>query len=183
MIFFFFDTEVWRDIIGFEGLYMVSNLGRIKSLDRVVLKSDGRYCTFHGRIMKQYPTTTCRYLTVRLSKNCKLPHFLVHILVAKAFYGDYDKGLEINHIDGNVLNNRIDNLEIVTHQENIDHSVATGLKHDYGERHVFAKLTNKQAQWVREQAALGVKQKDIAAQLGVSKQLINVVVLNKRYVK
>lgn len=133
--------------------------------------------------MKQAPTTRCRYLVVDLCKNGHRKHLLVHVLVAKAFFGNYDKSLEVNHIDGNIHNNHISNLELVTHIENIAHSIKTGLKHDYGENHVHAKMTNEQARIIRKRVENGEKQKDIAAEFGVSKQMINSIVKYKTYFK
>lgn len=183
MMFFFFDTEIWKDVYGYEGLYEVSNYGNVRSLDRIVLMQNGKTCTFHGRIMRQAPTTTCRYLVTDLCKNGKRTHFLTHILVAKAFFGNYDKNLEVNHIDGNIYNNHVSNLELITHVENIAHSIRIGLKCDYGEKHVHAKITNEQARIIRIRAANGEKQKDIAADLKLSKQFINSVVNYKTYFK
>lgn len=183
MFIFYFDGEVWLDIPGYEGLYQASSYGRVRSLDRVLLRKDGRPCTYRGHIMRQAPTTTCRYLVTDLCIDGKRTHYLTHILVARTFYGVYDSSLEVNHIDGNVYNNHISNLELVTHADNIRHSIETGLKRDYGEQHVHAKLTNEQARQVRLRVANGKKQKDVAADLGVSKQLINSIVLYKTYFK
>lgn len=182
-MYFYFYEETWKPIPEYEGLYEVSDFGRVRSLNRVVKCKDGRQCTFHGRIMVQAPSTTCKYLITDLCKDGHRAHFLTHILVAKAFFGLYDKSLEVNHKDGNIYNNQVSNLELITHYENIRHSVETGLKRDYGENHVHAKLTNLQAQQVRVRVARGEKQKDIAEELGVSKQLINSIVLYKTYFK
>lgn len=181
MVFFFF--ERWLPVKGYEGLYEVSDTGLVRSLDRVLPRSDGRKCTYYGRILYQAPTTTCRYLVVNLCKDGTRVHHLVHNLVARTFLNNYDKSLEVNHIDGNVLNNNIANLELISHQDNIQHSIDTGLKRDYGENHVHAKLTNEQARQVRLRVSRGEKQKDVAADLGVSKQLINSIVLYKTYFK
>lgn len=181
-MFFFYDPEIWRPVLGYEGLYEVSNYGRVKSLTRITLGKHGRYCTFYGRMLKQRPSTTCKYLITDLCKNGKRIHFLTHILVAKAFLGDY-QGLEVNHKNGNIYDNHLSNLEVISHYENIQHSIQMGLKRDCGEKHVHAKITNNQAQLIRKRVANGEKQKDIAIELGVSKQLINSVVLNKTYIK
>ena len=91
--------------------------------------------------------------------------------------------MEVNHKNGNTLDNRVVNLEVVTHQENIDHSVSTGLKNDYGEKHVNAKLTNKQAEEIRMAHRRGVMQVDLAEAYGVHKQTICNIVHNKTYIK
>lgn len=180
---FFFWLERWKDIVGYEGLYEVSDFGRVRSLDRVLPRKDGRSCSFRGRIIMQASTTTCKYLVVDLCKDSHRKHHLAHILVAKAFLGEYEKGLEVNHKDGNIYNNHISNLEVVTHAENIRHSIVTGLKQDYGEKHVHAKFTNEQANIIRFRVKNGEKQKDLAHEFGVNKQTICSIVNYKTYTK
>lgn len=181
MMFFFF-TEKWKDIPNYEGLYQVSSYGRVRSLDRIVIDKNGRRSIRYGKTIAQRATTTCHYMVVDLCKNGIRKHLLTHRVVASAFLGLCD-GLEVNHIDGNYLNNKVNNLELVTHQENIDHSIKMGLKCDYGEKSVHAKVTNKQAEWIRQQVYNGRKQKDVAKELGLSKQLINRIVNYKGYIK
>ena len=177
-------AEEWREVDGFEGCYQVSSLGRVRSIDRYVERSDGRLAFCKGRILIPFQGTTCNYLSVQLSKNGVPSKHLLHRLVAKAFLGlDSDTVLEVNHKDGNRHNNVVDNLEVVSHQQNIDHSRITGLKDDYGEKHKRAKLTNQQAADARTMWKQGVKQKDIAELFGVSKQVINDVVNYKTYTR
>lgn len=177
-------TEEWRDIAEFEGFYQASSLGRIRSVDRYVICADGRKYFCKGRILTTFQGTTCNYLSVQFSKENVPSKHLVHRLIAKTFLGLDDlSALEVNHIDGNRHNNQVTNLEIVTHQQNIDHSVSTGLKNDYGELHKRARLTNGQARMAREMWSKGVQQKDIAEMYGVSRQLINNVIRNKTYIR
>lgn len=122
-----FEKEIWKDIRGYEDLYQVSNYGRVKSLERVL--SNGRLWKEH--ILSQ--ETNHGYKRVCLSKNKKLKHFRVHILVAEAFIFDKTtfksmpdenrdeidlNTLLINHKDENKLNNRVDNLEWCTSKYN-----------------------------------------------------------------
>jgi len=98
--------EVWRDIEGYEGLYQVSNLGRVKSL--------------HGlseRIMKNR-NVSGGYQALLLTKNKISKNFLVHRLVAQAFIPNLEGKPEVNHINEDKTNNRVDNLEWMTHIEN-----------------------------------------------------------------
>jgi len=109
--------EVWKDINGYEGMYQVSNLGRIKSLsDRF-----GR-----ERVLKLYNCTNNRYKSVYLYKNKERKYFSVHRIVAKAFIPNPKNKKEINHIDGNGFNNKVSNLEWVTKNENMKHAVLNG---------------------------------------------------------
>ena len=108
---------------------------------------------------------------------------MTHILVARTFLDNFDKGLEVNHKDGNILNNNLSNLELVTHQKNIDHSVITGLKNDYGENSSNSALTNVQANEIRLRWKSGEKQNALALEYGVSKQTVNNIVHFKTYFK
>ena len=95
----------WKEIQGFEGLYKISNEGKI-------------YSNKINAIMKTYINNN-GYECVQLTKNKKRKHFLVHRLVAGAFCSGYQDNLVVNHIDGNRLNNRSSNLEWCTTKENI----------------------------------------------------------------
>jgi hypothetical protein len=102
--------EQWRDIKGYEGLYQVSNLGRVKSMKRTTTK---------GGILKHDIVTG--YLRVSLCKNNIRKNYLIHRLVAENFIGYRDSPMQINHKDFNRQNNRPENLEWVTRKENIKH--------------------------------------------------------------
>lgn len=110
--------EIWKDIPNYEGLYQVSNLGRVKSLDRVV-ERNGIPMILKGRILKT-PVNKCGYCRVNLSKNGNSLHKTIHQLVAIVFLNHKPNGLKlvINHKDFNKLNNNSSNLEIVTNREN-----------------------------------------------------------------
>lgn len=176
--------EEWRDIEGYEGYYQVSSLGRVRSVKRVVLKSDGIWMNCKSTILRPFIGTTANYLETQLSKDNIPKKFLIHRLVAYAFLGlTPNSSLEVNHKDGNRHNNAVQNLEVVTHQENINHSIRTKLKNDYGELHKRAVLTNAQAAEIRQKWRDGSKQVDLANYYGVSKQTICSVVHNKTYIK
>lgn len=111
-------VEVWKDIAGYENLYQVSNIGRIKSLPR---DTKNQYA-FQERILKQ-SFDKYGYLVVGLSGKT----YKVHRLVAEAFLTKIKGKDIINHKDGNKTNNCINNLEWCTNQENIIHAYRTGL--------------------------------------------------------
>ena len=105
--------EVWHDVVGYEGLYMVSNLGRVKRV--------GKSCGARvGRIMKPIESTN-KYIQVCLSRNSRPRIFRVHRLVAEAFLPKVDGKEYVNHIDGNRANNMVSNLEWCTASENAHH--------------------------------------------------------------
>ena len=108
----------WRPVKGFEGLYEVSNLGQVKSLN---------YNRTKGTKILKLGMGTNGYLRVNLYKNGKGYAKKVHRLVASAFIPNIDNKPQVNHIDGDKTNNRASNLEWVTGKENINHAYNTGL--------------------------------------------------------
>lgn len=108
----YFD-EIWKDIEGYEGLYQVSNYGRVKSLKN---KSNHK----NELIMKQ--AIVCGYKKICLSKNSIQKMYSVHRLVAIAFIKNPLNKEEVNHKDGNKQNNKANNLEWVTSSENMKHA-------------------------------------------------------------
>ena len=102
--------EIWRDIKNYEGLYQVSNLGRVKSLSRYIRHWRGGLLFREGRIMTPR-VNKYGYLQLSLNKNGKYKTFTVHQLVAKAFVPNPNKFPAVNHIDENKTNNIVDNLE------------------------------------------------------------------------
>lgn len=105
--------EVWKDVVGYEGLYQVSNLGRVKSLKSNQL--------LKPKIAKD------GYVQIVLYNNNRKTLY-IHRLVASAFLDNPKDKAEVNHIDNNPSNNRLDNLEWVTHKENMEWSVKQGRK-------------------------------------------------------
>jgi hypothetical protein len=106
--------EIWKPIKSFEGLYEVSNLGRVRSLRRDIImrtrqRNDG-------------------YVSCTLSNCGKVKNKLIHRLVAEAFIPNHKNKPEVNHIDGNKQNNCIRNLQWVTASENQIHSIKIGLR-------------------------------------------------------
>lgn len=118
--------EIWKDIDGYEGYYQISNFGRVKSLARFVFNKDGSLQRFKKETIKSPKLDKDGYLKVTLSVNGNNKTFPIHRLVANAFLQNGNSELEVNHIDLNRKNNRIDNLEWVTHVDNVRHSVSQG---------------------------------------------------------
>lgn len=176
--------EKWCDIENYQGYYQISSFGRVRSINRYITRIDGRVCFIPSRILKPFQGKTCNYLCVQLCKDNVTEKFMIHRLVAKAFLGLKDKStLEVNHINGNRHDNTVDNLELVTHQQNINHSISHFLKNDYGEKSTNSKLSNNQAEEIRQKWFDGVKQVDLANEYNVSKQTICKIVHYKAYFK
>lgn len=114
------NDEIWKPIKGFEGYYKVSNCGRAKSVQRIVKNSNTSTRIVKERILKS-AIGSHGYLAVRLSKNGKTKVFTIHVLVATAFKDHIPNGhkIVVDHIDGNKLNNYIDNIQLITHRKNL----------------------------------------------------------------
>lgn len=109
--------ENWKDIKGYEGLYQVSNLGRIKSLEF----RNHKYNFQKEKILKPNKSGTCKYLAITLSKNKKRKRYLIHRLVAETFISNPYNFAQINHKDENKQNNCENNLEWCTRNYNMNY--------------------------------------------------------------
>lgn len=104
--------EIWKDIPNYEGFYQASNLGRIKSLERIDAIGRKR----KERILK--PRLGCGYYRVVLYKNSIVKAYLVHRLVWIAFNGQIPENMQVNHLDERPINNALSNLNLMTPKEN-----------------------------------------------------------------
>ena len=116
------EQELWKDIDGYEGRYQASNRGRIRSLNRIFTNCRGRKQSFRERILKP-ENVFDGYERVCLSKNGRYKHFRVATLVYEAFNGSIPEGLEIDHINGDRTDNRLENLRVCTHKVNCNNPI------------------------------------------------------------
>lgn len=168
-----FVQEEWRAVPDFEGLYEVSNLGRVRSLDRIIYKRNVRNGPIiptrrRGKILRANPDTH-GYPTLHLCVGGVDKASLVHHLVLRAFVGERPAGQECRHLDGIRANARLDNLAWGTPLENIQDKFRHGtVRVPRGSEHKLSKLTAVAVRDIRSRASLGEAVGSIAAQYGVS---------------
>ena len=151
------EQEIWKDVVGYEGLYEVSSFGRVRSCYRFSERhyTDGRGTVtayLGGKIMNISTYKREGYCYVSLSKNNIKKKHKIHRLVAIAFIKnpkpkEFDM---INHIDGNVANNNVSNLEWTNNSGNQIHAIETGLNKFVGTNSHWSKLTEEQVRFIRE---------------------------------
>lgn len=159
--------ETWKTIAGYEGLYEVSNMGRVRSLTRLssYRNRSGRMDerVIKGKLLRPQSQRS-GYLHVGLSKDGIVTTYRVHRLVAAVFVDNPEGLYEVNHIDEDKTNNRADNLEWCDHKYNNSY----GSKPLRGERNPMAKLTIEDVDEIRYRRASGEMLKTIAADFGIS---------------
>ena len=157
---------MWKDVVGFEGRYLVSNMGAI-------------FSTFSNREILQYVRSGKRgYPTVKLYRDGSKKTMPVHRLVLEAFVGKRLDGYECAHINGIKTDNRLENLTWSTPREN------NGMKEAHGtlltkERHPMAKLTNKNVDRIRVLISEKIPYSKIAKEYEVSKSTIGFIAVGK----
>lgn len=143
-------VEIWKDVIGFEGIYQVSNLGRVKSLKRTKKDTIGRVREYPEIVLKQMLSEK-GYLQVNLyilSRN--VPQRVARV-VAQSFIPNPENKSQVNHINGIKTDNRVENLEWNTSLENIRHSIVNNLKKTArGEQSGASKFKDEDIRYIRE---------------------------------
>ena len=153
-------TEIWLPIEGYENLYEVSNLGRVRRLESVVNCKNGVTKKFPGKILK--PGTNRGYLLVTLYKNGIHRNYYLHRLVATAFIPNPDKKPQVNHLSEDKLNNSVENLEWCSAKENTN----------YGTRNKRISEKRKKAIYCQELDEIFSSAGDAAEQLGLKRSNI-----------
>ena len=148
-------AEIWKDVQGYEGLYQVSNLGRIKSLGRFVDRLASGHCWQEERILKPHKTKY-GYLNVILSKKGKTKTFSVHRWVALAFIPNPENKPQIDHINADKTNNTVNNLRWVTCKENINNPL-TLVKITGKNNYLYGKNLSEETKQKIRKAHLGKK--------------------------
>jgi hypothetical protein len=159
--------ESWRPVVGLEKTHLVSDLGRVQSITRVVRNSAKGVRTVRGRILKPYAHTG-GYVAILLSVQMVRTHHYVHRMVCEAWHGPGPDGCEVLHRDGNKKNNTPDNLRWGTRFENLADNAIHGIK-PIGESHGMAKLTEEKVLRIRADSRMSG---EIAKDYGVCSETI-----------
>jgi hypothetical protein len=170
-------NERWKAIEGYEGIYEISDHGRVKSLYQPAKPGQGNYAR-EEQILK--PDLVAGYHRVRLYKDRKPKRHLVHRLVAKHFCDGYAEGLECCHNDGNPLNNHYTNLRWDTRKGNAADRVKHGTQ-QRGEQNSTSKLTDSKVISIVDDLNSGMKETEIAKKHNVYRTTINRIKLGRTW--
>lgn len=169
------------DIKGYEGVYAISDDGRVYSHSRLVKASFGRMILMKGRWLKQNVNAN-GYLYVSLYNDNGRRNCLVHRIVAQHYLGNGEPSQQVNHIDGCKSNNSVANLEWVTPSGNVLHSYKIGIREAIrGEDNANAKITESDAKKIKELVSNGAKQCDVADQFGIHNSIVSRIVRGKAW--
>ena len=170
------NKETWKAIPGFEGYYEVSDLGRVRSLDREFIDKMGRLRSYEGVVLKTETGSRTGREYVMLYTREKRKNRTVHSLVAEAFIGERPKGYHVLHSDGDCLNNKLSNLSYDTQSENMNDM------YRYGSKNPRGKLSIEQVLEIRKLYATGkYKQYELAKRYKVSPDNISRIVTRKSF--
>ena len=175
--------EIWKDIIGCEGYYQVSNFGRVKRLKRLTLRKNGRLLPVKEKFLKETKQKS-GYLTSFLCIGKQQKTKYIHRLVAQAFIPNPENKPQVNHINGIKNDNRVENLEWCTNKENHIHAVKNKLKFVSGQENYNSKLTEEEVYIIKglfEYTSLN--NNCISEIFNVTPQNINLIRKNKTWKK
>lgn len=175
------DSEIWKDIPNFIGIYQCSSFGRVKSLNRVIFDKHGFLRKVSEKLLK--PNLRFGYPTVSLSKPGALKRFFIHRLVAELFIPNPNNLPQVNHKDGSRDNYSIENLEWTTQQQNIIHAIKIGsFKIRHGEQVGTSKLEESDVLKIRELYDGGNwTYKKLGKEFGVSSAQICIIIKRKAW--
>lgn len=174
--------EQWKDIKDYQGLYMISDIGRVKSLGRTMILPTGGILNLKERILRQ--RVNKGYMIVGLSKRSKKFSVKVHRLVAEAFIENPENKKQVNHKFGNKKDNRVISLEWATGHENMKHSFANGFHVSpakKGESNGRSKLTNSKVKRIRALSLQGKSLRVLGEKYKVSSTLIAMIIKRKAW--
>ena len=163
---------------GYEDYLLVSSEGRVRSVDRTIIRSNGRDYNHSGKLKKLIKIKS-GYLQVGVTDTSKKLHktLYVHRLVAETFIPNTENKPQVNHKDGNKLNNSVHNLEWATQNENMKHAYDSKLKYGLsGENNPTSKLREDDVRFIRES---NLKNVELSKMFNVSKSNITSIIKRK----
>jgi len=180
--------EIWKGIPGYEDYYIISNLGRVKSLERICYYNVNKTNIRNSRLKKERILTTSidafGYQSVNISLNAKNKILKIAKLIAIAFIPNPENHPIINHINGVKSDNRIENLEWCTHKHNVNHAIETGLLvFKLGSDNANSKFSHNDILKIKKdfKENPNIIVKDYASELGVSRVTIWRILSKKTY--
>lgn len=178
-------NETWRDVKNYEGLYQVSNLGRVRSLDRELLSYNkrSRRASVHvkpGRILKPRVKDNF-YLYVGLCKDGVTHNKYIHQLVAQSFLDNPDSLPVVNHLDSDRQNNLLENLEWATYSRNVNHCIDSGRKTDLGIGSPNTTITLEEIENIKSLRTSGLTYRKIADKTGWSQSCVGQICRGTRH--
>ena len=174
-------VEQWKPIVGYEGLYEVSDQGRVRSLDRWLSCRDGQRQWHRGRVLKQFSNGN-GYQGVSLSNLCNgynPKRLYVHSLVLESFVGPRPNGHQAAHNDGDRSNNRLSNLRWATVSDNLADKLDHGT-HQFGEQNPVAILSEADVLSIRHRYYRGIGA-TLAREYGVNPGTIYSIVKKRNW--
>lgn len=174
------ELEVWKPVAEYEDLYMVSNYGRVKSLPKIVVYSNGKMYKYEEKVLKLNYSNG--YRTVSFVKSKVKATQKVHGLVGNIFVPNPENKPFLNHLDGDRSNNYYKNLEWSTNSENQLHAYnVLGVKAVKGEQNGQSRLTESQVREIRGIRSTGTTYKCIAIRFGVCQEAIRKICLRRMW--
>ena len=176
-------NEIWKPIKNYETKYLVSNLGRVKGLDRTKIGKSGKVYPVKGKVLSTGGKSKT-YSQVILHNESERSYPLIHRLVAEAFIPNPENKPQVNHIDGDKRNNIYNNLEWATGSENQLHAYKTGLQsHQYGDDRYCSKLKEVEVKEIKKMIRNNERTTDIARKYGVNSVTITDIKMQRTWVR
>jgi len=176
-------SEIWKAVVGYEGMYEVSNLGSVKSIERVtqrVQKGSVVKQPIKESLLTRRPHVDTGHLQVMLSKNGRRQNQYVHDLVTRAFLGPKPAGMQVCHGDGNSGNARLSNLRYDTPTGNASDRLLHGTD-ARGANNPGAKLDEAKVRRIRVLISEGLSTTEIGKQMNISRQTVNDIKMGRRW--
>lgn len=173
------NKEIFKDIKGYEGLYQISNLGKVKRIPRNIVNKNG-YSLLKEMFLTPY-VDDVGYFRIGLKLNSKTTHRRIHRLIATTFIPNPENKPQVNHINGIKTDNRLENLEWVTSLENTNHAIKAGLIKRNGENNASSKLIEIQVLDIKERLKKGETGSSIAKIYNVHASTISLIKRNIKW--